>query len=304
MELRHLQTFRAVARTMSFTHAAEELHYAQSSVTGHIQALEAELGTALFDRSKRDLSLTSAGQRLIDYADRVLLLVQEARAAVDEGTGEPEGELAIGGLETLCAQRIPALLSHYRSLCPRVRVTVKEGNRGEVYNAVRRSDIAVGFTFGDPPADETLASETIATDHLMVVVPRHSRLARLDRVRPQDLQGESFLATEPGCCFREMLDSCVHSLGPTAPTIEAQMTSFAALCSCAATGMGAALLPDMAVRSHVDKGRIVALPMAGDEFRVQVTMTWLRHAETTPGIATMLKAARSVFTSGGHDTPG
>lgn len=61
MELRQLRVFRAVARRMSFTRAAEELGYAQSSVTAQVKSLERELGVSLFDRLGRGISLTDAG---------------------------------------------------------------------------------------------------------------------------------------------------------------------------------------------------------------------------------------------------
>ena len=92
MELRQLETFRAVASTLSFTRAASALGYAQSSVTAQIQALEGELGVALFDRLGRRVALTDAGQRLVEYAERLLTLAEKARSALAEGA-EPSGTL-------------------------------------------------------------------------------------------------------------------------------------------------------------------------------------------------------------------
>src|SRR3954465_14850824 len=145
-ELRPLRPFRVVARTLNFTHAAAELHYAQSSVTEQIQALEAELGSKLFERGRR-LGLPGAGERLVGYADQVLELVEEARAAVDEERGEPEGDLTIGALETLCTHWVPPILAAYRARWPRVRLSVKEGGRGELYRGVRESEMDVCVTF-------------------------------------------------------------------------------------------------------------------------------------------------------------
>jgi DNA-binding transcriptional LysR family regulator len=91
VELRHLRTFRTVARTLNFTRAAAELSYAQSSVTEQIQSLESELAAKLFDRSHRELSLTPAGERLVEDADQMLLLAQEARTVVEDEAREPGG---------------------------------------------------------------------------------------------------------------------------------------------------------------------------------------------------------------------
>ncbi|MFC8845297.1 LysR family transcriptional regulator [Micromonospora sp. NPDC057141] len=296
MELRHLRAFRVVSRTLSFTRAASELHYAQSSVTEQIQALEAELGTPLFDRSGRRLRLTAAGERLIEYADQVLLLVEEARSVVPESPDEPSGELTVGALETLCAHRLPPLLSRYRENWPKVRVALKEGNRGELYGAVRRGEIDVSLTFGAPPTDAALGSETLAYDRLMLVTPPGHRLAAFDEVRIADLKGEAVLATEQGCGFREMFDRAVAGLGPDGPLIVAEVTSLAALCTCVASDMGCALLPEMAVSGFVSQGRIAAVPLLDGDGWTTLTMTWLARWEGKPALAAFMSTARAMFT--------
>ncbi|WP_416983444.1 LysR family transcriptional regulator [Streptomyces sp. T028] len=295
MELRHLRTFRTVARTLNFTRAAAELNYAQSSVTEQIQALENELAAKLFDRTNRKLSLTPAGERLVEYADQMLLLVQEARTAVEDEAREPGGQLTIGGLETLCAHRLPAILARYRRLYPRVQVTLREGGRGQLYEWVRRGEIDVALTFGQAPQDKLLASEPLTTDRLMVVAPIDHRLASYARVVGQDLRGESFLATPQGCGFREMLDTLIHTLGPDAPVIDAQVASMAALCQCASAGMGCALLPEIAVAGPAARGEVAAVPLTGSASQTQITMTWLRRAELRPSVPAFLATAREAF---------
>jgi DNA-binding transcriptional LysR family regulator len=278
MELRHLRTFRVVARTLNFTRAAGELHYAQSSVTEQVQALEAELGAPLFERGRR-LALTAAGERLVGYADQVLALVEEARAAVDEERGEPEGDLTIGALETLCAHRIPGIFSAYRTRWPRVKLSLREAGRGELYQAVRESEMDVCFTFGDAPADPALASESLGTERLVVIVPPGHPLADRAVLRPEDLRGAGFLATPRGCGFREMLDR----IG--GPVIEAEVGSLAALCRCVAAGMGCGLVPGI-----VEHAGAVAIPLAGHE--TSVTMTWRRRDGSKPAVAALLATAR------------
>ncbi|MEU0339612.1 LysR family transcriptional regulator [Streptomyces bobili] len=295
MELRHLRTFRAVASTLNFTRAAAELNYAQSSVTEQIQALESELSAKLFDRTNRKLSLTPAGERLVEYADQMLLLAQEARTAVEDDAQQPGGVLTVGGLETLCAYRLPAVLARYRQLYPRVQVTLREGGRGELYEWIRRGDIDVALTFGKAPDDKLMASESLATDRLVVVTPIGHRLASYSRIGGHDLRGESFLATPLGCGFREMLDHLIHSLGPDAPVIDTQVASMAALCQCAAAGMGCALLPEIAAAGPAARGEVAAVPVTGSAAQTEITMTWLRRAELRPNVPAFLATARSAF---------
>src|SRR5579862_8070975 len=99
VELIDLLTFTAVARNGGITRAAEELNTVQSNVTQRVKALEAEIGTALFERHSRGMTLTGAGRRLLPYAQRMAVLSREAVLAARDD-GEPKGPLAIGSMET------------------------------------------------------------------------------------------------------------------------------------------------------------------------------------------------------------
>ncbi|GAA1378021.1 LysR family transcriptional regulator [Streptomyces beijiangensis] len=93
MQLQQLRTFREVAAQLSFTQAARNLHYAQSSVTAHIKNLEESIGTPLFHRAGRQVSLTEAGARLLPHADTIIKIAETARrdvaASVDPGAQVP-----------------------------------------------------------------------------------------------------------------------------------------------------------------------------------------------------------------------
>src|SRR3982751_6277360 len=110
MDAGDLRVFEAVARLGGMSRAADELNTVQSNVTARVRRLEAELGTALFARHSRGVSLTAAGRRLLPYAGRVGQLLDEARrAALDDW--RPRGPLHIGSLETTAAIRLSPLLA-------------------------------------------------------------------------------------------------------------------------------------------------------------------------------------------------
>src|ERR1700748_1366512 len=114
VELTDLLTFSAVARSGGITRAAEELNTVQSNVTQRIKALEAEIGTALFERHSRGMTLTGAGRRLQPYAEKMAALSREAVLAARDD-GEPKGPLAIGSVGTTAAVGPPAVV---RELSP------------------------------------------------------------------------------------------------------------------------------------------------------------------------------------------
>jgi DNA-binding transcriptional LysR family regulator len=116
-----LKIFSTVAKEGSITKAAQQLDYVQSNVTSRIHQLETELGTSLFYRHSRGVSLTSAGEILLQYANKVLHLCAEAEKAVRDNA-TPHGPLRIGSMETTAAIRLPAVLAAYHRLYPEVHL--------------------------------------------------------------------------------------------------------------------------------------------------------------------------------------
>ena len=117
MELSDLRAFRAVVAEGSITRAAEQLGRVQSAVTSRIQQLEARLDQKLFLRQGRRLVLTPAGRTLLDYAEQILALADEAEAAVHGDL--PRGILRIGSMESTAAVRLPSILTSIRRNFPK-----------------------------------------------------------------------------------------------------------------------------------------------------------------------------------------
>ncbi|MCX4092903.1 LysR family transcriptional regulator [Nocardia sp. alder85J] len=301
MQLRQLSTFRTVADALNVTRAAERLNYAQSSVTDQIKALEQDLGVHLFERSNRGLRLTPAGHRLLDYAERMLSLAEEARAAVT-AVGSPGGELVIGAPETLCAYRLPALLTRFREDCPNVRVVLRPGNREWCRNGVREGSLDVCFTFGAPPDHTDLDSMPLLPEPVVVVAPRDHPLTRREVVTNSDLAGVDFLVTEPGCSYRLMFEEALGSAPGPRPRIAAELTSIGALRTCVAGGMGCALLPQIAVAADLARGTIGLVAWRGPRSEAPIHATWRRDAGHGTGLLPFLDATRTL--SGGRPDQG
>ncbi|MFJ5927343.1 LysR family transcriptional regulator [Kitasatospora sp. NPDC092948] len=286
MELRHLRTFEAVARTLSVTQAARELHYAQSSVSDQIQALERELGIELINRSQRRIRLTAQGEVLSSYTERILTLLEEARFAVSR----PATELALGALETLGRYLLPQVLSYYRELHPETKVRVSQDNRGELYQSVRRGDLDLCLTFGTPPVDAGLRAETLTEEPLVIIVPPGHPLAARGRADLAELAAEPFLATQRGCGFREMYDGAFGAMPAKEPV--AEVDSIGTLGACVAAGMGCALLPLVSVRSQVDRGEVALVEIGDTDLRAAITMTWLERNSANPNLLGFQSAIR------------
>lgn len=293
MELRQLATFAAVARDLNFTRAAEELGYAQSSVTAQIQALEAELGAPLFERLGKRIALTASGRRLLPYAERLHRLAEEAQSVVAAGD-EPGGTLVVGAPESLCAYRMPPVLSRFRRHFPRVELIVRPGVCADLRRGLADGSVDVGFLLEPPIQQFNLHVEQLVAEPLRLVTYPGHRLARLPRVEPQDLAGEPLLLTEVGCSYREPFERTL-SRAAARPGVVLEFGSVEAIKQCVMAGMGLSFLPLIAVEAELDRGRLVALPWTGGEYGLVTQIAWHRDKWLSPALRALVDLSREVL---------
>jgi DNA-binding transcriptional LysR family regulator len=259
-------------------------------VTEQIQALEADLGTALFDCSRRRLHLTEAGQRLLEYAGDLLALADEARAAVADAASLSTGRLTISALETLCANWQPPLLATYQAEHPAVRLQLKVAGSGELRNGVRSGVMGVCFAFGAGSFEPDLQHEPVAEEGLVVIAPPGHRLSGREMIQAEDLAGEPFLVTETGCVYRHMFESAFPAGQAGWPRLAGEFSSIAAIRRLVAPGVGCALVPRL-VASKAG-GSLAASPWGGDVRSVPISMIWRRRRIQPRVLRHFLEAAR------------
>lgn len=257
MELTDLLTFSAVARTGGITRAAEELNTVQSNVTQRVKALEAEIGTALFERHSRGMTLTGAGRRLLPYAQRMAALSREALLAARDD-GEPKGPLNIGSMETTAAVRLPALLADFHRRFPAVRLSLRTATTADLVAAVLDGSLDGAFVAG-PIEHADLVSTVAFREELVLVTARH--IKSLKELRAATAQsGPTALVFRTGCTYRQRLEQVLTEFGwPSATRFE--LGTLDGMVGCVAAGMGVTLLP-RAVVGRNDSVRVHALDPA------------------------------------------
>jgi DNA-binding transcriptional LysR family regulator len=293
MDLRQLTIFREVAKNLSFTKAAVQLNYVQSNVTAQIHALEEELGQPLFDRLGRQVVLTDAGQQLIDYADRLLRLAEEAQTAISTGT-TPQGTLRIGASETLCIYRLPALLRAFRSSYPQVHLIFCPTSISERRRLVHEGSIDIAFMLDEvssisEPGDELMTYEPV----WLVAAPDHP-FARQQAIGPEDLKGADLLLTEAGCSYRGLFERILNQ-AKIYPGTVMEFSSLEAVKQCVMTGLGLSVLPLMAVAPEVEQGRLLKLPWAGPDLTISSHMVWHKDKWLSPSLNAFLTMARAML---------
>src|SRR6201996_3826690 len=239
VELIDLLTFSAVARNGGITRAAEELNTVQSNVTQRVKALEAEIGTALFERHSRGMTLTGAGRRLLPYAQRMAALSREAVLAARDD-GEPKGPLSIGSMETTAAVRLPALLAEFHRRFPAVKLTLRTAPTADLVAAVLDGSLDGAFVAGPIEHAELTATLAFREELVLVSTKRFNNLAALRAGTPES--GPTALVFRTGCTYRQRLEQVFSDFGwPSAARFE--LGTLDGMIGCVAAGMGVTLLP-------------------------------------------------------------
>jgi len=248
VELTDLLTFSAVARLGGITRAAEALNTVQSNVTQRIKALETEIGTALFERHSRGMTLTGAGRRLLPYAQRMAALTREAVLAARDD-GEPKGPLSIGSMETTAAVRLPALLAEFHRRFPAVRLTLRTSPTADLVAAVLDGSLDGAFVAGPIEHAELTATAAFREELVLVTARRWKSLAELRAGTPES--GPTALVFRTGCTYRQRLEQVFTEFGwPSAARFE--LGTLDGMIGCVAADMGVTMLP----RTVVERGHV------------------------------------------------
>ena len=261
MELHQLRYFLAVARTKNFSRAAEQCHVAQPSLSQQIMKLEDELGERLFERTKREVYLTPAGDLLRVHAERVLQEVEVARDGVREFRGLVRGRVVLGVLPTVAPYFLPQRLRAFSSRFPAVEVVVHEDTTDQLASAVLAKEVDLALV-SLPVERVGLAAEEFFDEKLLVALPAGHALAKRPRLTFDDLEREAFILMKEGHCLSgQALQFC--RINGFAPQISFRSAQIETVLAFVAKGWGVSVVPEMACTR----------PMRGVRFRTLAGMT-------------------------------
>jgi LysR family hydrogen peroxide-inducible transcriptional activator len=248
MQIHQLRYFCAVARTGSFTRAAQHEHVAQPSLSQQIRKLEDELGARLFDRLGRTVRLTQLGSAFLPRAQGILRQVDESKLEIQELAGGDRGRLVIGAIPTVAPYFLPERLASFARRFPRVEISVVEEMTAELLSLVQRGAVDVALLALPAPAAHCLCRE-LFRERLFVVVPGNHRLSRAAEMQLTEIESEPFLLLKEGHCFREnTLAACGRAR--MRPNVAFESGQFATIMAMVAAGVGVSIVPEMAVEQR------------------------------------------------------
>jgi DNA-binding transcriptional LysR family regulator len=286
MDADDLAIFAAVARSGGITRAARTLNTVQSNVTQRIRLLEAELGVLLFHRQSRGVTLTSAGEQLLPYAERIGRLIDEARRAAAGGP-VPRGQITIGALETATAVRLPPVLSVYAAACPEVDIQIQTGTAAELTDAVLTYRLEAAFVPGPVQHPDLVAVPLLHEELVVVTAPWVTTLAQLGATAG----ATKIIVFRPGCSYRARLETLLAARG----LVNVRRLEFGTLdgiIGCVGAGLGITMLPRAVVSRAAAEARVALHALPADDARVEILLIRRHDAFISAALARFIEITR------------
>lgn len=257
MELRQLHTFITAARLESFSKAAGILGYSQSAVTVQIRLLEEELGTRLFDRLGRRISLTPQGHRFLERSQQILKDVNQAAQAARE-EGELKNPLHIGALESLCSSKLPPILSWFRKFHPQVPIKITTAPPGRLCELLEQDQLDLIYLLDRARYSKNWVRAMAQEEPIEFITSSAYWRGRPKSLSLRQLLNEPFFLTEKNENYRRELDSYLESQSlELTPAVEVSNTDF--IIRLLKENGGISYLPRFAVRDALRAGELTAL---------------------------------------------
>ena len=291
LELRHLDSLRAIARTGSFRAAAEELDYTQSAISQHLATLEAIVGVRLVDRGRgrRSVALTEAGEILVRHAEAVAARLSAAHADLHAYAEGGIGTLRVGTYQSVSARILPTLIGRFVGRWPGVEVELRESSSlPRLIRLVESGDLDLAFNVLPLP-EGPFAHADVLHDRWYLVVAAGSELAvRVPAPTLADLADVPLIGFGPSTIV-DLLEQSIRALG-IEPRIVFRSDDNVTIQGLVATGFGSALMPALAIDGS--DPRIVRIPV--DHPARTIVIAWHADRVRSPAAAAFVAMAADV----------
>jgi LysR family hydrogen peroxide-inducible transcriptional activator len=287
LSIRQLQYVVAVADTLGFHRAAERCRVSQPTLSSQIQKVEDVLAVRIFERDKRRVLVTAAGQAVVAHARRVLMEIDDLLAATTELKDPFAGTLRLGVIPTVAPYLLPFVMPELGARWPRLRLELVEEKTGELLAAVRSGALDAALLAAVDGLDDLELADVLDDPFVAALPPAHP-LAKKRSVSLDDLRSERVLLLEDGHCLRSQILSLCRRAGAAGTDLRA--TSLATLVQMVSSGAGVTLLPSIAVDVENRRGQLAVRPLGERGHQRDLILAWRKAAPLGGALREVAKA--------------
>ncbi|MGD8190940.1 LysR family transcriptional regulator [Brevibacillus ginsengisoli] len=286
MEFRQLEYFHVVCKHKNFTHAAEELHISQPSITNSIHKLEEELGVQLLRRNTKKVAPTPKGEL---FNKRVATILMHVKDAVTEITDTNAGKVKFGLPPMIGAQLFPNLFIEFQKALPDINLHVCEKGSSAIHEMLVKDELELGFMIL-PPHSEAINMLPFTQEDMMVCLPHDHYLAGERELSLEQLRDERFIFLSDHFMHHQIIvDECKQH--GYLPNIAFTTDNYETLKSLVANGAGLSLLINMVVK---DNDEIVKIPLKRP-IQLSIGLAWKKDKQLSQNCLDIIDFFRQYF---------
>ena len=244
MDFKAMKSFHLILKYGSFNRAAEEMNYAQSTVTMQIQKLESDLGVQLIERGKT-IRLTEAGRLFYEQSLQILKSMEHLQNDLADLQAGEAGSVRLGVTEPSASYRLPGMIKEFLARFPKIRVSIEIANTPVLCERLLKGDMDLALCSA-PDHGSELYYEPLFQEEFVVLMPENHPLAHKGVLAPNDLRGQRLLITSATCPYRRKLEMVLQESG-NVPVETMEIGSMTALKYYVESGLGIALVPKIAL---------------------------------------------------------
>lgn len=283
ISIRQLRAVNAIARFGKVNLAARALGLTGPAVTLQLKQIEAELGTALFDRLPEGLVPTPAGHAAIGAARAVDGQLRAMADEIEALRGLRSGQMTLGVVST-AKYFAPMLMAAFAREQPSIQMNLVVGNRAEIIRALRAREIDIAV-MGRPPKDVAVRAAVFGDHPLVIVAPADHPLVESRDIPKERIAQERFLIREPGSGTRISLEIFLSEIPGRLDNLGTEMGSNETIKQAVMAGLGIAFISAHTIAAEVEAGRLIILDVEGMPIRRQWFSVSLADRSLTPAMA-------------------
>ena len=296
MDFPQLEAFLEAANRGSFRRAADALYLSQPSVSARVQALEDEVGVALFHRTARGVRLTDMGRTFLPFAQRSMDTLRRGKEVLESVRQTSTGILNIATARVIGTYVLPETLHKFHQLHPDANLHIKVGGSSEVLQMVVNEEVQLGLArFMQHPDVDAL--HLYDEEAVLVVHPEHP-FARTGAAAMAQVAQEPLIVYDPGdpgSSYFQFINRVCRDAGVT-PKVEMNLDSVEAAKNMVQLGLGISFLPRSGVRRELDSGSLSLIALAGTLVVLLPTYVLLRRSQQHgPVVVAFLKLLQETY---------
>lgn len=292
MDLHYLRLFHIVARNLSFSKTAEELHISQPAISMQIKNLEEQLGFKLIERYGRTISLTKEGQIIYNYSERIFELVNEMEDELNHLKGRMLGKINIGASNTPGVHILPQIIGAFKEKNPDVTVSLHIGTTQEIHDKLLQDEIDFAIVGGEIELNKSFSIEKLVEDIMVLIVSPSNPLSCYEYIDRKMLSGEQYITHDETSQLYKMIEKIIAALRLPFK-VAMTLGSVDAINHAVAANIGISFVPFTSARENIQLGLLKKVNVENRVWKYPYSLVYNQKKQFTAPIIIMLEMIKS-----------